>query len=365
MQINVFPLNLPPSSPASFPVIKSPSSDRPAQVTPQSPEFIPAASRITSSPSHNFQWPLSSSSSSTSNGGLLHNNNNTTNGTNHSSSSSSSSGNGLLHNNNSNNNNGHIVKPNFVNPLKGMSMGTGSNSSSSNNSSSGTGRRFNNRNLSPEDLTDSPQSSPPPPTNAVQMLQESVGGTTYFYPAPHGGGTGVGGGGGGGSTVDGTSDSMNAGADHLYQMPVHMYPGPAAHVLDPQPKSQLFNAFFMGEELRVDLQTRNSIANGMDAVPEYLELPHELENYHALTPIEAMPANLKMPVVATMYRATHSGTGVKYCLRRIQVKSVSTKCMSIIEQWKKLQHSNIVQLREVFTTKACGDNCEWWGWSCT
>lgn len=125
-----------------------------------------------------------------------------------------------------------------------------------------------------------------------------------------------------------------------------------------QPRSQLFNAFFMGEELRADLQARNTIANAIEPVPEHLELPLELENYHTLTPIEPMRMSLKIPVVATMCRATHSTTGVKYCLRRIHgFRLQSTKCVTIIDSWKKLQHSNIVQLREVFTTKACGDNC--------
>ena len=35
----------------------------------------------------------------------------------------------------------------------------------------------------------------------------------------------------------------------------------------------------------------------------------------------------------------------------------NTKCMSDIELWKKILHPNLVQLREVFTTKAFGDNC--------
>ena len=36
----------------------------------------------------------------------------------------------------------------------------------------------------------------------------------------------------------------------------------------------------------------------------------------------------------------------------------NTKCMQFIEQWKKIQHANVVQLREVFTTKAFADNCK-------
>jgi len=36
---------------------------------------------------------------------------------------------------------------------------------------------------------------------------------------------------------------------------------------------------------------------------------------------------------------------------------VNTKCMTDIELWKKILHPNLVHLREVFTTKAFGDNC--------
>lgn len=34
------------------------------------------------------------------------------------------------------------------------------------------------------------------------------------------------------------------------------------------------------------------------------------------------------------------------------------RCLTVIEAWKKLQHSNVVQIREVFTTKAFGDGCK-------
>lgn len=32
--------------------------------------------------------------------------------------------------------------------------------------------------------------------------------------------------------------------------------------------------------------------------------------------------------------------------------------MVLVDQWKKITHSNIVSLREVFTTKAFGDSCK-------
>ena len=36
---------------------------------------------------------------------------------------------------------------------------------------------------------------------------------------------------------------------------------------------------------------------------------------------------------------------------------VNAKSMVLVDQWKKVSHSNLVSLREVFTTKAFGDNC--------
>ena len=43
-------------------------------------------------------------------------------------------------------------------------------------------------------------------------------------------------------------------------------------------------------------------------------------------------------------------------MRRVQnFKLVNSKCMVIVEQWRKLSHSNLVALRQVFTTKEFGD----------
>lgn len=36
----------------------------------------------------------------------------------------------------------------------------------------------------------------------------------------------------------------------------------------------------------------------------------------------------------------------------------NTKCLATVDQWKKLYHPNVVQLKEVFTTTAFGDNCK-------
>lgn len=58
------------------------------------------------------------------------------------------------------------------------------------------------------------------------------------------------------------------------------------------------------------------------------------------------------------------------CLLNPGFRLVNTKCMMLVDMWKKIQHSNSVTLREVFTTKAFGDHCEcaagpflWVSWS--
>ena len=35
-----------------------------------------------------------------------------------------------------------------------------------------------------------------------------------------------------------------------------------------------------------------------------------------------------------------------------------TKCLQLVSLWSKVNHSNLVTLRELFTTKSFGDNCE-------
>ena len=36
----------------------------------------------------------------------------------------------------------------------------------------------------------------------------------------------------------------------------------------------------------------------------------------------------------------------------------SAKAVQELDKWKKLEHVNVVSLREMFTTKAFGDHCE-------
>ncbi|XP_066475692.1 PAN2-PAN3 deadenylation complex subunit PAN3 isoform X3 [Tiliqua scincoides] len=88
----------------------------------------------------------------------------------------------------------------------------------------------------------------------------------------------------------------------------HIYPPTAPHVAYMQPKANA-PSFFMADELR-----------------------QELINRHLIT-------------MAQIDQADMPG-----------FRLINTKCMVLVDMWKKIQHSNIVTLREVFTTKAFGEH---------
>ncbi|XP_033242590.1 PAN2-PAN3 deadenylation complex subunit PAN3 isoform X2 [Drosophila miranda] len=214
--------------------------------------------------------------------------------------------------------------------------------------------------------------SPIPTTLPTSVHQENVGGTIYFYPTANAQGNqpvvnSV--------VVDATHPAHPAhhvvssvptmssvgGVPSTLMYTGHVYPGPASNVITMQPKTHLESAFFIPDVMRSDILARNEISNLIMDAAEAAQhaLPHEVDNYHALYPLEppAQPLHAKLTLPASTYRATHNTTGYRYCLRRLHgFRLQSTKCMTLVEMWKKLQHTNVVQLREVFTTKAFGDN---------
>lgn len=76
-------------------------------------------------------------------------------------------------------------------------------------------------------------------------------------------------------------------------------------------KSFLSSTYFMSEDLRNSLLLKNEIAN---SVENSSNLPIEVDNYHSLSLLEA---SSNLPVPSSTYKAIHSSTGIKYCLRRL------------------------------------------------
>ncbi|XP_054829031.1 PAN2-PAN3 deadenylation complex subunit PAN3 isoform X2 [Eublepharis macularius] len=192
-----------------------------------------------------------------------------------------------------------------------------------------------------------PTSASTPVTNAVsqppaagQVIQkETVGGTTYFY-----------------------TDTTPAPLTGMVFPNYHIYPPTAPHVAYMQPKANA-PSFFMADELRQELINRHLITMAQIDQADMPSVPTEVDSYHSLFPLEPLPPPNRIQktsnfgYITSCYKAVNSKDDLPYCLRRIHgFRLVNTKCMVLVDMWKKIQHSNIVTLREVFTTKAFGEH---------
>jgi PAB-dependent poly(A)-specific ribonuclease subunit 3 len=175
---------------------------------------------------------------------------------------------------------------------------------------------------------------------ALAAYQENVGGTTYFYPTTS-------------ETCHATDVVINSNVTSDY----NVYPGTPNHIASL--KSKQDSSFFISKDLQMEMMNRN-VLTLMQNNQQYADLP-QVDSYHELCPLERIPSNslhkTHLGYQASMYKAIHVKSGTAYCLRRLHgFRLQNAKCMVIVDLWKNLNHSNIVQLQEVFTTKAFGDN---------
>lgn len=90
-------------------------------------------------------------------------------------------------------------------------------------------------------------------------------------------------------------------------------------------------------------------------------LPAEVHIYHSLYPLEQQQEKMghydEHP--ATVYKATCKIDRRSYALVRIEGYSkVHEEAVSIAESLRSIRHCNIVSFRDVFITKAFGDDCK-------
>ncbi|XP_065758485.1 PAN2-PAN3 deadenylation complex subunit PAN3 isoform X1 [Muntiacus reevesi] len=192
------------------------------------------------------------------------------------------------------------------------------------------------------------------PSSGQVIQKETVGGTTYFYtdttPAPLSGMR---------SFKNYHRTACRAEGQIIEVFPnYHIYPPTAPHVAYMQPKANA-PSFFMADELRQELINRHLITMAQIDQADMPAVPSEVDSYHSLFPLEPLPPPNRIQkssnfgYITSCYKAVNSKDDLPYCLRRIHgFRLVNTKCMVLVDMWKKIQHSNIVTLREVFTTKA-------------
>ncbi|XP_015509481.2 PAN2-PAN3 deadenylation complex subunit PAN3 isoform X1 [Neodiprion lecontei] len=205
-------------------------------------------------------------------------------------------------------------------------------------------------------------SSSPNIFNSSYHSQENVGGTTYFYL--------------GTSTTENVSSEEGveaigtAGASQIG----YVYPGTPSHLQTAKaakspassspsapstPPPQAVPSFFVSEGLRLDILQKNALTLAQPDPVQFPDLPNEVDNYHELCPLEPIHKSTStvLGYQTSTYKATSLKTGTRYCLRRVHdFRLANTKCMVLVDMWKRLTHTNLVQLREVFTTKTFGDH---------
>lgn len=186
-----------------------------------------------------------------------------------------------------------------------------------------------------------------------------------------------------------------------------MYSGPPSCILNMQPKTLLASAFFIADDLRGEVMQRNEIANMMDVsggsgttirvwfarrlrlsarafVLQVCPRRSRTTTTRCIRwrrprrscrrsprrprtgPSTAPPApniacaDCTVSITLSPSRCIESDINrsepLTSVLAGVQVQSA--KCMTIVDQWKKVEHSNVVHLKEIFTTKNFNDRCK-------
>ncbi|XP_043190222.1 PAN2-PAN3 deadenylation complex subunit pan3-like [Amphibalanus amphitrite] len=189
-----------------------------------------------------------------------------------------------------------------------------------------------------------PASAAGPPgqeaADAAPLFEENVGGTTYYFRAED-------------------AAVQKSAEPPTITPPYTAYVAPPARLSDAQAATHPAS-FFVSDQLREAILRQQHVLL-MQANPQaFPDLPTEVDNYHELCPLEPPGQPHKSSTfgyVTSAYKATNTKSGQCYCLRRIHGLRLSgTKCLQLVALWSKVNHSNLVTLRELFTTKSFGDN---------
>lgn len=191
------------------------------------------------------------------------------------------------------------------------------------------------------------------------------GGTMYFYQGDGVMDPTMANGGGSGAMV---APSSVMSANYT------VFQGTPSFVADLRTQSNLPNTA-SESEIKSEILRRQSICLTQADPESNPGLPTETDGFTNFVPLEPPPPtpmhkSHTFGYVTSVYKATSTASsGAKssadgpggstpsyVCVRRVQnFRLTNSKCMVLVEQWKKLQHTNLVSLRQVFTSKAFGD----------
>eukprot|EP00890_Picochlorum_soloecismus_P005254 jgi/Picsp_1/572/NSC_00569-R1_pan3 polya specific ribonuclease subunit homolog ( cerevisiae) len=124
-------------------------------------------------------------------------------------------------------------------------------------------------------------------------------------------------------------------------------------------------AQFAPDTLVQSLQQQNYLMAALldDETKKMYSMPETIQSYHSLCPLENVPPALQQPskvfsVPSLCLKATHSGDGAAYMLRRLDGRHVVPtpeildKCSEVVRKWSPLaNHPNLVGFRDAFVSE--------------
>uniref|UniRef100_A0A915DXG7 Pan3 pseudokinase domain-containing protein n=1 Tax=Ditylenchus dipsaci TaxID=166011 RepID=A0A915DXG7_9BILA len=156
----------------------------------------------------------------------------------------------------------------------------------------------------------------------------------------------------------------------------YAYQGLPSHIWTNRIKSQQpVSPFFVNPALKAEIISRQLCLQCPSSSEEYPSVPVQVEQYFSLTPLNehskepkpctasAATSRLGSATAASSeanistFRAFKNSDGLMYCLKRVPTpRPLSQKQLIACENWKRLCHSNVVQLKEVIQTRAFSEN---------
>ncbi|XP_067944459.1 PAN2-PAN3 deadenylation complex subunit pan3-like [Watersipora subatra] len=170
-------------------------------------------------------------------------------------------------------------------------------------------------------------------TQAELLQMEETLGTTYFYPQ---------------------EDPIQPALRQTFHN-CSAYVGAPTHLAHMKQSAEV-SGLFLNDDIKASLLERQGAI--LAEVEGYSDLPAEVDSYCRLVPLEATPSELRdnYNYTCSTYKAVNRKNGLTYCLQRIHAFKLTSQSMDTIGKWKDIASHGVVQLRQVFTTKAFGDN---------
>ncbi|CAD5119405.1 DgyrCDS8020 [Dimorphilus gyrociliatus] len=202
---------------------------------------------------------------------------------------------------------------------------------------------------SPVSVGSSQHSTPAKSTQRLQ--QENVGGTTYYNYYP-----------------DMDHHQQQTQQQNHQQQPgiiipnYTAHPGPLPHVAHMKERLGNQSGFFVPDELKSEILRKQALTLLTIDPEQHTDIPRDVDNFTQIYPLEPPQTNTNKTstlfgYTTSVYKGVNTKDSYTYCLRRVHgFRLTQPKSIALVDAWKAIEHSNIVTLRHVFTTKAFHDH---------